>query len=171
MASIYEAAMTIGVVGSDDHAAQEWIDHDDPNRPFRNIQNMTVEALRKLGAPDAEKNAARNYTIYRQLCMLKHLNPLLQKQRGYEIVEKRISINTGPDASEATVRIAQFALERAIGFAFTATAIFVKEHLGGIDIRNLVEQLRRVDDEVMALNDAAAKRWGTENPYPERWKI
>jgi hypothetical protein len=86
VASIYEAAMTIAVVGSDDHVAQEWIDYGDPNKPFRNIQKMTRDALEKLGVPEAEKNAERNYTTYRQLCMAKHLNPLLLSQRGYEVL-------------------------------------------------------------------------------------
>jgi len=171
VASIYEAAMTIAVVGSDDCVAQEWIDHDDPNKPFRSIQKITRDALERLGAPEPEKNAERNYTIYRQLCMAKHLNPLLLGQRGYEVVGNSISIGGGPDTSECGVRIAQFALERGIGFAFTATAIFAKEHLKGVETGDLTQQLGELDRDVMALNEDAAKRWGTDNPYPESWKI
>ena len=65
----------------------------------------------------------------------------------------------------------QFALEKSIGFAFTAAAIFAKEHLQAIDIGGLFDQLGEIDRDVMALNEQAAKRWGTENPYPESWKI
>jgi hypothetical protein len=171
VASIYEAAMTIGVVGSDDRVAQEWIEHDDPNKPFRSTQKMTRDALERLRAPEPEKNAERNYTIYRQLCMVKHLNPLLLSERGYEVVGNAISIGGGPDTSEAGVRIAQFALEKGIGFAFTAMAIFVKEHLNSVETDNLIQQLRELNRDVMTLNEEAAKRWGTENPYPEKWKI
>lgn len=171
VASIYEAAMTIAIVGSDDSVAQEWIEHDDPNRPFRNIQKMTLEALEKLGAPDVQRNAERNYTIYRQLCMAKHLNPLLLTDRAYEVAENRISIGNGPDTSETGVRIAQFALERGIGFAFTAAAIYGKEQLKRVEISDLLKELAEIDRRVMALNEEAAKRWGTDNPYPEKWKI
>ncbi len=170
VASIYEATMTIGVIGSDDSTAQEWIDHDDPNKPFRNIRKMTLEALLKFGAPDPEKNAERNYTTYRELCMPKHLNPLLQKQRGFQIVGSLVTINSGPDASEAAVRMGQFALEKGIGFAFTAAAFFAKEHLRGIDVRDLFDQLREIERDVMSLNEQAVRRWGTKNPYPESWK-
>ena len=60
VASIYEAAFAIAAIDSDNDLAQEWIDHDDPNHPFRQALTLTEMALRKLGIPDPEKHAAHS---------------------------------------------------------------------------------------------------------------
>lgn len=37
--SMYEVAYTIAYIGSDDTLAQEWIDHDDPTKLFRQVKH------------------------------------------------------------------------------------------------------------------------------------
>lgn len=69
VASIYEAAFTIAAIGSDDALAQEWIEHDDPNRTFKAVQTLTRDALHKLGVPDPDRHSRRRYIVYRQLCL------------------------------------------------------------------------------------------------------
>src|SRR5258708_38305663 len=40
-ASLYEAAFAVLAIGANDDLAQEWIDHADPNSPFRPINQLT----------------------------------------------------------------------------------------------------------------------------------
>ncbi|MGH7427983.1 MAG: hypothetical protein ACREJ4_06455, partial [Candidatus Methylomirabilaceae bacterium] len=48
-ASMYEVALCIGYVGSDDSRAKTWVEHDDPTRPFRNIRSLTEDVVKVLG--------------------------------------------------------------------------------------------------------------------------
>ena len=41
VASLYEAAFTIAYIRTDEGLAQEWIEHDDPTRPFADVRTMT----------------------------------------------------------------------------------------------------------------------------------
>ena len=54
-------------------------------------------ALRKLGIPDPEEHAARNYLVYRRLCLPKHLNPVFQRRRGLKLHGRQATVKTGPD--------------------------------------------------------------------------
>jgi hypothetical protein len=49
--SIYETAYTIAAIGSDDVLADEWINHDDPTRPYKNARHLTryFDAYRPVG--------------------------------------------------------------------------------------------------------------------------
>jgi hypothetical protein len=170
-ASVYEAAVTIAAVGSDDSTAQAWIDHDDPNHFFRDIFSLTVNALEKLGVCDAEVNARSRYLIYRQLCLVKHLNPLFMKGRGYEIKEDQVVLLSGPDVSHGAIRIAQFALEQSSGMAFIGAAAFMKDHLAEAAASDLAHELSVVNAELLRLKAMAAQRWGTENPFPKHWRL
>jgi hypothetical protein len=53
----------------------------------------------------------------------------------------------------------------------TATAIFLKEHLREVNVNDLFDGFRDISRDVMKLQERAAKRWGTQNPYPGIWKI
>lgn len=77
VASMYETAYTIAAVGSNDNLADDWINHDDPTKPFRQVQDLTSAGLVKLGVPNADAQAKIEYRTYRQLCLAKHVNPLL----------------------------------------------------------------------------------------------
>ncbi len=170
VASIYEAAFTIATIDSDDDLAQEWIDHDDPNRPFKQALTLTEMALRKLGIPDPEKHAALRYLVYRQLCLAKHLNPVFQRQRGLKLHGRQVSVKSGPDTSEEGVREAWFALEHAAGLAFVATASFVQNHVPAKSRAGLTEKLKSIEADVSSLSAKAQMRWGTEPPF-KKWKI
>ena len=73
-------SFTIAYIGSDEQRAREWIEHEDPTRSFMGVRTMTKEGLAKLGTPDPDAQASVEYKVYRQLCMGKHSNPLLQKR-------------------------------------------------------------------------------------------
>jgi len=170
VASIYEAAFAIAAIDSDDDLAQEWIDHDDPNHPFRQALTVTEMAFRKLGIPDPEKHAARRYLVYRQLCLAKHLNPVFQRQRGLKLRGHQVTVKSGPDTSEEGVREAWFALEHAAGLGFVAIASFVQNHVPAKSRPALIKKLKGIEADVSSLGAKAQQRWGTEPPF-KKWEI
>jgi hypothetical protein len=170
VASIYEAAFAIAAIDSDDDLAQEWIDHDDPNHPFRQALPLTETALRKLGIQAPEKHAARRYLVYRQLCLAKYLNPAFQRQRGLKLSGRQMTVKSGPDTSDEGIREAWFALEHAAGLAFVATASFVQNHVPERSRAELVEKLKTIEVDVSSLSAKARQRWGTEPPF-KKWKV
>lgn len=116
-ASAYEVAFTIGYIGDDDARAQVWGDHNNPTRFPWDIPTMTRETLRALGSPDLETETAAAYRVYRQCCMAKHGNPILEGRFGVQVGDGNVVIINGPDTSEDAIRPARYALEHAVGVA------------------------------------------------------
>ena len=166
--SIYEVAYTVAFIGADDGLAQEWIRHEDPTRPFRGVWDLTVGVLQKLGLNEVRRRT--QYRVYRQLCLAKHANPILEMIHGYRLEGGDVVGSTGPDVSEAAVRAARFALEHSVGLVGVAVKAFVMDHVSSAEAAGpLLEQLALVDTRRRELRDEAIARWGTENPFPDQW--
>ena len=174
-ATIYEIAFTIAYIGSDDGRAQKWIDHEEPTKPFEDAWMLTREGLRKLDITDADAQTAIEYRTYSQLCMNKHVNPLLQKEHSYRIQDGAIVTLLGPDDTEEAIRPAQFALEHAVHLASLAMLSSVQQHLAtrlkskelGEELLAKVESLARLRK---ALEIKSKARWGTEDPFRGKWR-
>jgi hypothetical protein len=182
-ASVYEATVTVLSIGRDNARAEKWIEHDDPVRWFDKIPSLTRKAIRNLASikpgpiADPAQEANRMYLTYRQLCLPKHLNPVFERQRGY-VVDTRggtWAVLPGPDTSDAGVRAAWFALERGADCAFKALAGFVTnaayELPDSEDLRRVKADMISIGEELLRLNKRAVDRWGSENPFPNRWKV
>jgi hypothetical protein len=167
---MYEAAYTIAAVGSDENLANEWIDHDDPTRAFRNVRDLTRGGLSKLGVPNVDVQTTTEYKVYSQLCLAKHGNPLLQKQQGFRIEAGNVATMNGPDLSEPAVRAAWFALEHAAGLAFIALSSFVSNHISRENQADLMNVIQAIGAGRKVLEDLGKTRWGTEDPFPGRWR-
>jgi hypothetical protein len=167
--SMYETAYTIAAIGSDNGLAEEWINHDDPTRTFKQVRDLTRQGLAKLGVPDVDAQVATEYRVYRQLCLAKHVNPLLQIQHGHRIDGHNVVAMNGPDFSEPAVRVAWFALEHAAGLAFIALASFISNHIPREKMADLMKETEAVGAGRKALEASAKARWGTEDPFPGKW--
>lgn len=167
-ASLYEAAFAVLAIGANDGLAQEWIDHADPNAPFKPVSQLTLMAMRNIRVPEPERQAMRWYVQYSQLCLAKHMNPLFQATRGFRVEENRVSLVTGPDLSKQSVRLAWFALEHSSGLALTA-AKFFGENYAHSNQRSLVARSRELDEVLDKLRDAALARGWDKNPFPDDW--
>jgi hypothetical protein len=154
-------------IGDNEGLAQEWIDHPDPNHLFRPIPQLTLMGMKSVGVPEPEYQAERWYISYSQLCMAKHLNPLLQATRGFRVEAKRVLVVTGPDASEEAVRLAWFALEHSAGFALTAAGFFGQKYLSGSSQRRLAAANGKLHEMVAKLRAAAVARGWDKNPFPD----
>lgn len=169
VASIYETAYTIAAIGLDDCLADEWINHDDPTQPFRKVLDLTRAGLAKLGVPNVAAQATTEYRVYRQLCLAKHVNPLLQTQHGYRFEGKNVAAMNGPDLSEPAVRTAWFALEHAAGFTFIALASFISNQIPPEKKPALMKGAEAIGAGRKALEASAKARWGTEDPFAGKW--
>lgn len=169
VASMYEVAYSIAYIRSDDALAQEWIDHDDPTRPFRQVKHMTEKVLKKLGVTDVDRQTDTQYRVYRQLCMAKHTNPLFQMQHAYQLRDGHVVAMNGPDTSESAIRAAWFALEHAARLSFLAVAAYVDSHIPPDRRGDLKSKIETIGVGSQELASKAAQRFGTEDPFPGKW--
>jgi hypothetical protein len=160
--SIYEAAITLGYISVDEERAKQWVVHDDPTVSI-NVKRYTKDALKTLGIPenDIETHTKLHYTNYRQLCMVKHMNPLFQKQQPFE--------TNGPDIKENSIRTAWFSLEKSIEYSIFALTCFSKHIPDELQQDFLVTEFKTLIESYSDLHTSALERWGTKNPYPDKW--
>lgn len=127
--------------------------------------------MKSLGIPEPEQQAKRWYAAYSQLCMAKHLNPLLQATRGFRVEANRVLVVTGPDTSQESVSLAWFALEHSAGLALTAAAFLGQKYVRESSQRELAEMSRDLQEMVGKIRAAAVARGWDKNPFPDSWKI
>jgi hypothetical protein len=152
-ASIFEAWVTIANLKTEDDAVR-WFSHAKENESFGRIRPLTRQALENI-VGDA-KDADRLYSQYQQLCMPKHLNPIIERSRGYVLDCGRIEFRPGPDTSELAVAHGWYALERAARFALFALLTIAHSQGTSPDLhRELAEQQIALN----ALQDESVKRW------------
>jgi hypothetical protein len=169
VASMFEAAYSIAAIGTDDVRAGEWISHDNPKQSYGKLKDTIREGLENLKVPGVDTQAETEYKVYRQLCMAKHVNPLLQKHQGQQVDGNLIILMNGPDVSEAAVRVAWFALEHATGLACIALASFIPNHLPRDSKADFMRQVEAVGTERKRLEAAAKTRWGEIDPFAGHW--
>src|SRR5215469_3543320 len=81
-ASVYEGWVNIASI-VDEPTALRWLNHKSEAASFGSVRGLTEEALETV-LGNREK-AIRLYAQYQQLCMPKHLNPIVERARGYRI--------------------------------------------------------------------------------------
>lgn len=101
------------------------------------------------------------YSQYQQLCMPKHLNPIVERSRGYKLDGNAVQFKPGPDTSELAIRHGWYALERASRFANLALFTIAHSQETSPDLHlELVAQQTALE----ALQDESAKRWPDSYP-------
>ena len=63
VASMYETAFTILFINSDNALADQWINHEEPTRPFHNVWEMTKTGLRNMGYERPDEQAIVEYKV------------------------------------------------------------------------------------------------------------
>jgi hypothetical protein len=174
ISNCYESAFAVAFIGSNDEAAQKWIDHDDPTTtPFGNIKDLTRKALENLNVPDVDEQTTTEYITYRQLCWAKHANPILQKSHGLESQENKIVLFNGPDTSEESIRLGCYTLEQSAHFAYLALCSFIDNHLTSISDHTMLmikQHQATLGSRKQLLSESSIKRWGNTDPFPGKWK-
>jgi hypothetical protein len=165
----YETAFTIAYIDADEDLARAWGMHDDPTHPFRDAWTLTREGQAKLGNPDPDTAAELDYRAYRQLCWAKHINPVLQMQHGFQIVERSVVAQNGPDVSEPGIRAAWWVLDRAVRLAYLALASFVNGHIPEEQRGSIVQEVELLAERRQELAKRAISKWGKEDPFSGKW--
>lgn len=168
VASMYESAYMVAYIGLDNERAAKWIDHEDPKKLFIGFVDLTKEAIKNFNVSEYESIARKEYVDYRQLCMVKHSNPLFQKQQGYQIEGKYILAINGPDNSVPSIRLSWFVLEKSINYVLIALGSFINSHLSQYEPTMLIKQYKELEEHYNQINKMAIRRWGTENPFPDK---
>lgn len=154
-AGVYEGWVTLANVNTADEA-RKWADHAREDKSFGPILDLTKRALRSAGI-DPEELAGRIYGQYQQLCMAKHLNPIIERSRGYTALGgANIQFRPGPDVSDIGIEHNWFALERASRFAFFALHTMSNTQKTSIELQT---KLQALEFELNALQDEGVKRW------------
>lgn len=157
-ASIFEAWVTIANIKTEDDAVK-WLSHAKENESFGRIRPLTKQALENI-AGDA-KHADKMYSQYQQLCMSKHLNPIVERSRGYELEGNAVQFRPGPNTSELAIRHGWYALERASRFANLALFTIAHSQETSPDLHlELAAQQTALNE----LQDESAKRWPDSYP-------
>ena len=108
------------------------------------------------------------YREYRQMCLAKHGNPVLQKQFGYRQDGMNIVTENGPDTSEKSIRIFHFVFEQSIALILLAINVFYRNHAPCED-GNIVKRINEITITYSKIRDENLKRWGTEDPFEGKW--
>jgi hypothetical protein len=157
-ASIYEGWVTVGNIETEEDAIK-WLSHDKEDKSFGRIRALTEQALKRIRG-DANE-ADKMYSQYQQLCMAKHLNPILERGRGYVFEDNVIQFRPGPDTSELAIKWGWMALECASRFAqFALFCIALSQEISTTLHLELITQLKKLK----ALQDKFAKRWPDNYP-------
>lgn len=158
-AGIFEAWVTIGSIKTEDDAIK-WLSHKKENESFGRISHLTKQTL--LNICGDKQAADRIYSQYQQLCMFKHLNPIIERSRGYELDGGVIQFRPGPDTSEFAISADWMALERASQFALFA--LFTIAHSQETP-EELHSELIAQQTALNNLQAESAKRWPENYRY------
>ena len=169
VATMYEVAHSVAYIGSDEARASTWVEHADPTKPFHDVFSLTRDVVRSLGLNDPDAATARAYRVYRQLCLAKHSNPLLQKDHGHYVEAEAVVAMNGPNTSDDAIRIAKFALEHATRLTLIALTSFANSHVPANRRTTLGERIQAMNLETGDLAQAAIKQYGNEDPFRGEW--
>lgn len=167
--SLFESAYAAAYIGANDQRAQSWIDHSDPTSTFRPVKAMVNDVLRGLGVDDWQAATARQYRTYQQLCMAKHVNPLLESLHAYSLEEGHVVADAGPSTSEDGVRASWFALEHGIGLTEVALTTLIHHFVPTPDVEQLELELAAIAGRRAVLSRQAIERWGNKDPFAGQW--
>lgn len=153
-AGIFEAWITLANINNDEDT-KKWLSHIRENKSFGDdIYSLTENALKTLGGD--VKDAKKHYSQYQQLCMAKHLNPIVERNRGYEFDGESVHFLPGPDTSDRAIALGWFALELASRFASLGLLTIASR-------QEISEEVRREFEcsqvELKAVIEKGVKRW------------
>jgi len=152
-ACIYEAWVTIANIETKEDAVK-WLSHDKEDKSFGRIRALTEQAVKNITG-DANE-AGKMYSQYQQLCMAKHLNPILERSRGYVLEDNVIQFRPGPDISDLAIKWGWMALQCASRFVhFALFSIAHTQETSTALHLELIAQQKKLN----ALQDKSVKRW------------
>ena len=170
VAGLYEIALTIVYIGTDNQRATTWLDHMDPLKSPWSVGDLTKEAVAKLGGEPQYADSL--YRVYSQFCMVKHGHPQVEIQQVTRLAPNEIELADGPSFTERSQRSAWFGLVHGTRLALMTQGQYTLDHVPVEGQRVLLDRRADLDAIAARLNQQAVSRWpdSTGDPFPGRWK-
>ncbi|QQZ58906.1 hypothetical protein JI735_19435 [Paenibacillus sonchi] len=164
--SLYETSFTIGAIGDDDEAADNWINHSDFTSMPMSVFKMTKDTIKKqtqnIDIP-FKSLAEAEYKKYQTLCMAKHGNPLIQMRHGITLQNGAFIGEPGPENTEDSLKLICYSMESSISFVMAGVATYINEHLVDLNTTKLVEKYNNVLEFYKLLVQQSINKWGSDN--------
>jgi hypothetical protein len=124
-ACVFEGWVTLSAI-CDEQSAVEWASHQKEDVSFGQIRKLTKAAVKSIvdDAKDVEILARQHYDHYRQLCMAKHLNPIVERNRGFVRRGNEIEFTHGPDLTNQGLWHIHYAIHSSALFAMYGLGAF-----------------------------------------------
>ena len=132
---------------------------------------MVQDAIAQLKLPNHKDVVTKHYNTYRQLCMAKHANPLLEKSFGVRDEEDRSVLEAGPAFDEDAFRKAWYALANGADLASIAIEFVLRCHIAREQVESVVQDLNALRTRVDAHTQFALSEGWDKDPYPGRWRL
>ena len=109
-------------MAGDEGRAREWLSYEDPFRSFKPVKELVDDVIGKGRGTNGSESI---YRVYRNLCVPKHVNPVLEQWLGADFSEGAPVLRNGPDTGEDAQSVAWYALENGSRTAAFALRIVV----------------------------------------------
>lgn len=125
---IYEASWTVAAIGDNNEAAAKWFNHDSDKKSFDRVLALTTAGVKNLSGKYVPIDADKNYSVYSDLCMAKHLNPMVQQYEGFTTNTDTgmMTFQYGPKVTKRTVKQAWWVMSSTVRFMYAALEVFIK---------------------------------------------
>lgn len=157
-AGIYEAWVTIANIETEEDAVK-WLSHDKEDKSFGRIRALAKQAVKKMTGDANANEADKMYSQYQQLCMAKHLNPILERNRGYVLDGDVVEFRPGPDTSKLAIKWSSIALQSASQFAYFALLSIVDDSQDTLRAE-FIAQRKQLNE----IRDKFVQRWPDNCP-------
>lgn len=151
--AIHEVAYALIYLGDSDARAKEWIEHEKMHKQYPECGHRAVidHAGKYFDLSDVKKR--QEYSIYQQLCLAKHGNPLIQREYGVVETPEAMMVQQLPYYSARTLRFARFAIFHAVRAVGSAAWVFIRLHLSEKRQNELISYLVALGDEYKRIGE------------------
>lgn len=161
--SLYETSFTIGAIADDDDRADNWIEHSKLTKvPLDTKVSVTMTLKKQLEDVEPavlESLVEEEYKKYRNLCMAKHGNPIIQKRHGITFQNGDFIGEPGPEKTDEALKLICFAIETSISSVMTGVVTYINDHLANYDTSKLVRKYNRTKEAYSIMVDNSLKKW------------
>ncbi|MDQ6768663.1 MAG: hypothetical protein M3Z54_01590 [Gemmatimonadota bacterium] len=128
-ATVHELAYSAAYIADSDERAEGWLKHQNEKRQYPESGHASVldAVIQRLGLGKA--HAKQEYTIYRQLCLAKHGNPVVQRLHGMSDENGARLIEQLPYFDHNTMVLARFGLFHAARAVAALLTTLLATHL------------------------------------------
>jgi hypothetical protein len=162
-AGMMELAHVSMYIGTDEERADKWLMHANPKQgsPW-DLKTMIRGVAQVLGV--SEEIMEREYdTVYRDMNLTKHGNPMALASTTVEHRGDAIFILAGPHLSEPGRRLAHAAMLYGVRYTYLPSVKYIHDHVPSIDRPPIFVAWKAVSNKLTELIDATRRTFASED--------